>query len=102
MIFRARACSARKNASVTTKDGMPSLDTSVPSTRPMAAPHAMPAMVATHQGWSCLMMNQARTVAQAPPATPADRSISPRSSTNTMPMARTMMDEAWMARLAML
>ncbi len=40
------------------------------------------------------------TAALSPLATPADRSISPTSSTNTRPIARIVIGSAWVDRLA--
>ena len=47
--FRVTPCSPRKNARVTTKDGMPSLATNAPITTPISAPTAMPIRTATTQ-----------------------------------------------------
>ena len=47
-------------------------------------------------------MVSAITQADTPPATPADRSMSPSSSTNTSPIASTQIDPAWVTRLARL
>ena len=68
----------------------------------MTAPKAMPARVATHQDWPWSIIASAVIVAAAPPATPADRSISPISRTKTRPMASTQIEPAWTTRFAML
>ncbi len=102
MSFSGAACRARKNASVTTNDGMPSRETRRPIASPMIAPIPRPASTASHhdQPWS--IITSAVMVAEAPPATPADRSISPSSRTKTRPIASTMIEAAWTTRLAML
>ena len=47
--LRGTACSMRKKARVTTKDGMPRNDTSDPIASPITAPVATPASVASVQ-----------------------------------------------------
>ena len=42
------------------------------------------------------------TQAETPPATPADRSMSPSSSTGTSAIARMMIEPDWVSRFAML
>ena len=65
-------------------------------------PVAAAARTATIQFWLPSTMSLAMTAAHAPLATPADRSISPSSSTNTRPMARIVTGSACTSRLAML
>ena len=92
--FRVMPCRPRKNANVTTNDGIPSLATSNPITRPTTAPTASPMSTATGQLWPLRSMATAVKPAAMPPVTPADRSISPSRSTGTRPMASTEMADA--------
>ena len=50
---RFTPCRARKNASVTTNDGMPSFATRPPMISPIAAPKTSAASTATNHFWSC-------------------------------------------------
>ena len=68
----------------------------------MTTPTAMPASAAVHHDQPLSTIESAVIVAEAPPATPADRSISPSSSTKTSPIASTQMEAAWTTRFAML
>ncbi len=56
----------RNAASVTTKDGMPTLATSVPSSSPMAAPVSTAATTAAYQGQPWSVSRIASTAAQTP------------------------------------
>ncbi len=56
----------RNAASVTTKEGMPTLATSVPMSRPMTAPVSMAAVTAAYQGQPWSVSRMARTAAQTP------------------------------------
>ena len=67
MILSRRPCRARKPASVTTKDGMPTRATSTPITSPITAPVARQASTPRYHGWSCLV----ETTPSTAPATPA-------------------------------
>ncbi len=58
-------------------------------------------MTATTQPWSCRSMATAVKPAAMPPVTPADRSMSPSSSTGMRPIASTEIAEACTSRLAM-
>src|SRR3954452_2421969 len=95
-------CSPRKNASVTMKDGIPIRDTSRAMSVPMTSPVTTAASTASGQLQPLLLIRIAITQAAAPPATPADRSISPSSSTGTSAMASTQIGAAWVIRLAKL
>ncbi len=66
MISRTTPWKARNAARVTTKDGMPTLATSMPSMRPMTTPVTMAATIATYHGTSWLVSSTARTAAQTP------------------------------------
>src|SRR3954470_13784686 len=95
-------CRPRKKASVTMKDGIPIRDTSRPMSVPMTSPVTTAATIASGQLQPLLLIRIAITQAAAPPATPADRSISPSSSTGTSAMASTQIGAAWVIRLAKL
>ena len=95
-------CQARKKARVTTNDGMPTTVTRNPVNTPIATPTATAISTVTHQGMPCLSISWAEIDAPTPPITPADRSISPSSSTKPTPMASTVIDAAWVSRLAKL
>src|SRR3954454_12675405 len=95
-------CRPRKKASVTMKDGIPIRDTGRPMSVPMTSPVTTAATIASGQLQSLLLIRIAITQAAAPPATPADRSISPSSSTGTSAMASTQIGAAWVIRLAKL
>ncbi len=99
---RTRPWKARNAARVTTNDGMPTLATSEPSTVPMITPVRMAAATQTYQGRPALARVTASTAAQTPLAKPADRSISPSSSTNTRPMAMSVTAAPCVNRLAKL
>src|SRR4051794_38109183 len=95
-------CRRRKKPSVTRKDGIPIRDTSRPMSVPMTSPVTTAATMASGQLQPLLLIRIAITQAAAPPATPADRSISPSSSTGTSAMASTQIGAAWVIRLAKL
>ena len=87
---------------MTTKEGIPTRATSSPIRVPITRPVSRPAGTARYQGAPSTLIVLAITPAEAPPATPAERSMSPRSSTKVRPIASTMIDDAWTMRLAML
>ncbi len=81
---------AMNAARVTTKDGMPMRARSQPSRTPATAPKAAAPRMASGQATPCFTDSTAPKQAALDPTTPADRSISPRSSTKIRPMARKM------------
>jgi hypothetical protein len=74
-------------ASVTTNDGMPSWVNMRPCSTPISAATPSPASTASTGGQCCLTYSSVMTTAQSPLTEPADRSISPSSSTMMMPSA---------------
>lgn len=87
IIHSCRPLQPRKPARVTTKAGTPILA----KKKPCSAPSTMPESTATStavqslQPW--LTLSTAQTAAPTPATEPTDRSISPSSSTKTMPTA---------------
>jgi len=80
-------CSARNIASVTTNDGTRTLATTVPRNRPITTPTSRAARIDQYQGQPWLVSRTVMMLAATPPVKPADRSISPSSSTKIRPMA---------------
>ena len=87
---------------MTTNDGIPSRETSSPMQSPMNVPVRMQAAIARGHGQPWFVATMPRTAAAVPAVKPADRSISPSSSTKTRPMAMTMTPADWLKRLAKL
>ncbi|MDQ0789825.1 hypothetical protein QFZ64_005322 [Streptomyces sp. B3I8] len=72
-------------ARVTAKAGAPSTAKKKPCSAPMAAPAATAKSTAAHSGQPWLTARTAAMALAAPLTEPTDRSISPSSSTKTMP-----------------
>ena len=100
MISSIPPCRARKNASVTTKLGIPSRATSSAIAKPIRTPVASAASSESGHAQPRSVSVVARIAAPMPAAKPAERSISPSSRTKTSPMARTMIAAPWLMRLA--
>ena len=100
MISSTPPCNARKNASVTTNDGIPRRATRIAMARPMATPAPSDEQDRRGHAQPCLVRVTARIDAPMPAVKPAERSISPSSRTKTSPMARTMIAAPWLMRLA--
>ena len=95
-------CNPRKNASVTTKLGIPSRATSTAIASPIRMPVISAARSDSGQAQPRSVSVVARIAAPMPAAKPADRSISPSSSTKTSPIASTVIAAPWLIRLAKL
>ena len=90
-----------KNADkVTTKDGIPSLALSAPIPKPSAVPITRLTRNAAYQGNLWLFMRRTMDAPHTPDVKPAARSISPRRSTKTNPIAITMTGADWVIRFA--
>ena len=68
----------------------------------MNVPVRMQAAIARGHGQPWFVATMPRTAAAVPAVKPADRSISPSSSTNTRPIAMTMTPADWLKRFAKL
>ena len=93
---------ARNVASVMTNDGMPTRARSQPMPKPMTTPATRPTTSASHQDTPCRSISTAMIAEHRPPVVPADRSISPSSSTKTRPIAITTIGAAWITSASML
>lgn len=92
----------RNAASVTTNDGMPTFATMKPIASPMTRPVTSAASVAAYHGQPWNVSSTASTDAHTPLAYPAERSISPSSSTKTRPIAMMVTAAPWVNRFAKL
>ena len=102
-MMRTTPCHARKKARVTTNDGMPTFATSQPvSGADGDADHDRRRAAAIHGRVRRCRAAMPSTTAQTPAVAPADRSISPSSSTKTRPMPMSVIGAAWVSRLAKL
>ena len=79
---------------------MPTLATKNPMNVPVRMPTANAAARARIQGTPCTLTSTMNSAIVMPLVTPADRSISPSSSTNTSAMASMTSVAAWVRRLA--
>ena len=93
---------ASNPARVMTKLGIPMRLNTAAYTRPITTPAATAAAMAIHTGTSRLTNRTARIAADSPLTDPTDRSISPTSSTHTMPSAITPTGTASITRLTRL
>ena len=84
-------CQPRRPASVTMNDGKPSRVMIVPWRMPIAAQTASATRIAAHHGHPyCCFTSSAVMMPPMPLTKPIDKSISPRSSANTSPIASSM------------
>ena len=71
---------------MTTNDGTPKPENNMPWSMPMVAPASTPAPIARYGFQPCLTLSTPMMAAHRPLTAPTDRSISPSSSTYTIPM----------------
>jgi hypothetical protein len=93
---------ARNAARVTTNDGMPTFDTRKPSRKPIAVPMRIDTITETYQTTWWSVSSTHSTAPHRPLVKPADRSISPSSSTKIRPIAMMTTCPPWVNRLAKL
>lgn len=74
-------------ARVTANAGAPTRAKKKPWTAPMTAPLAIATRIANHSFMPCVTVITATTAPETPLTEPTERSISPSSSTKTMPTA---------------
>ena len=100
MISSMMPCRPRKKASVTTKLGIPRYATISAISPPITTPVSSAASSDSGHGHPCSVTVTAVIAAPIPAVKPADRSISPSSSTKTRPIASTVIAAPWLIRLA--
>ena len=105
MSSRTAPFHASRPANVTTKEGTPSFVMITPCSRPMPMPAASATTSAAGQPntlWLSGKVSRATSTPATPLTKPTDRSISPSSSTNTIPMPMVAKAAAWTMRLTKL
>ena len=90
---------ASRPAKVTTKDGTPKRVNTEPWNSPIAVPAATPAAIARYGDQPCFTLSTAMIAAHRPLTAPTERSISPSSSTSTMPIETSPTAVIWSTRL---
>ena len=89
---------AKSPASVTTKDGTAKRVNTEPWKSPIAVPANTPAAIARYGDQPCFTFSTAMIAAHRPLTAPTDRSISPSSSTSTMPIETSPTAVVWSTR----
>ena len=93
---------AKKAASVTTNEGIPTFATKSPIRKPISIPIEIAITAAIGQATPYSDIVIAKNAADNPAVTPADKSISPKSKTKVNPIASVVTVAVWVNKLAKL